>query len=358
MNPSTATQPRTLEPLRRWAREQLAVGEEASPEELQAAFLQKLETEEFWPGGELLCAYETLTQPERVEQTTQAMRALGVHHWESKLAEEVEEFATHFFSFTPEERRSRWEELQRDCQHDPQLSRRLQALRVGLALPSEAPNTDVPEISVLLESLKRLFVLRHGASVRLRQVLLETWRCEASHWQQIAKQLEREHPDWARLDPVLVTRLKNGNRLPQSVRPQSRYAEEPSYAGASQEENHWWVVLCIGCALAGGLLAFLLDDKSDRPRQGQKVYPPPQVEPFQSSQEIQRKLRELQSRLRQPPITPLPSTEIPRPEIPQPPAIPPDIQQHLDDFRSRTRPPSPVPPTPRQNFGPTRPTLP
>lgn len=344
MKSADVTQSQTQEPLLRWAREQLMVPETCSREQLQAACLQQVEDEEFWPGSEVLCAYEILTQPEIGRDTLQAMRAMRVNHWETELAAQIEYFAQHFFSYSPEERRQRWERLQAECRQNPQLVVRLQDLSIGLVLPSEFPMSDISEMSVLAENLKRLFVLRRGPSTRLRQALLETWRAEAAHWQHITKQFERQHPDWAKLDERLLSTLKSGNRLPQPMRPPTTFSSSSVYSDDSQSENRWWVVLCIGCAVLGGLIAFLLDDGSKRSRQGQNVYPPRQVQPSRS----------------------LDLKPTPQPIIPSSPPMgggyfPEPIRpQRIDPSIPNPGPtiPRPSVPNPQPNFGPPGPRFP
>src|SRR5262245_60068310 len=97
--------------VRRWAARQLALGPEASAEEARRALLVGLEDDGFVPPPARQAAYQVFCW----DGQAPAPLPTSDPAEEARLREQVEGFASRFFTFPPDRRQQRWQELADRC---------------------------------------------------------------------------------------------------------------------------------------------------------------------------------------------------------------------------------------------------
>lgn len=196
--------------LRRWAAEQLGLDEDASAEQAQRAFLARLRESEFSPPPAWASALGLWRQglPDRWDAHAAARRI-----WEGLLRDEVEVFASEFFSLDVGERQRRFRELRASCEpFSPQLSARLAALEKGLEIDAAAVPREGSPVGDLARHVMRLFVLRPAERAATRRALIVESQGATDRWHEAACGLGFRYAPFAALDSALVDYWKEANQ--------------------------------------------------------------------------------------------------------------------------------------------------
>lgn len=197
--------------LRRWAAEQLGVEENATPGEARAAFLARLREANFLPPPAWRSALGLLQHglPGRWSADDEAARRT----WEEALRDEVETYASQFFSLPVDFRQQRWRELLASCELcSPRLSARLIALEGGLRVDATAIPREGSPVGDLARDVMRLFVMRPEERASARLALIVELESNAEQANEAACGLEARYTPLVSLDPALVNHLKESQQ--------------------------------------------------------------------------------------------------------------------------------------------------
>jgi hypothetical protein len=249
----SSTNPATLgQDLKAWAADQLQVEPGAPPGQVRAAFLRQVQTEN---GTVDLAAREALLI--LVGRPNAARPGLALEAAELALDRAVDEFASRFFALGIAERKVVWEGLKARGQGFVRVDARLAALRPGLYLVLPPLDRHSPA-GQLVSAIRKLFVLRPADRAAARQA----WLNEADSlrqwqaWVEAARQLRRDHPATAELEPELMSRLADAQVVAEQkakLNHRMRQAARAETAGAAKQGNsRWWAwsvaVACLTCA--------------------------------------------------------------------------------------------------------------
>ncbi len=248
----TGIDPDRLRRRLRWAAGQLEVAADASADDVRAAWLRRLEEDDFVPPDEARWALAALLdrQPKGAAQE-HADRAASLAE-EDELRQEVDAFAGHFWDLPPPQRRGRWQELRQRCAFSAALRGRLQLLEAGLdvgSLPGEVGADG--RLIELAAQVCDLFVLRPGPRAQARQALLGRLGQEQQEWAAAARRLRQTQPGLACLGVDLLDELEVVRKIPPRP-PRSRVPESAASGDATMPRWLIWVAIFIAC---GGLRA-------------------------------------------------------------------------------------------------------
>jgi len=178
----------------------LDVRPEAEPSQVREQILRRLLDVGLIPPLAWAEAIEWLAQGRPLSLDPKQYPAL-FHALETRLAEEVRQYAEAFFTLPLTERERRWRELAEVCSFSPSLRCRLRHLKAGLGIPPQE------EASGDLGWLMRSVCASVVAGPVLRQEQLSALRRRADFnrgsWRRLVKQLHRESPEVAALLPDL-----------------------------------------------------------------------------------------------------------------------------------------------------------
>jgi hypothetical protein len=183
-----------------WARRQFDLPSGAPPEEIRARILRHLEQVDFVPTSAESEAIDTLLG-RRVEP------ACCLADRESGLEEQLDDFCAAFFTIPPPERSQRWQELVRDCAPFPRLHARLRPLERGLWVEQPVVSDESRPAAALARLLCDAFprLPNHRAESRRRQ--LAEVEADPKRWENASRQLLRQSPEIADLDPDFVASI-------------------------------------------------------------------------------------------------------------------------------------------------------
>lgn len=205
-NPEPAEIPRAE--LTPWARDELNMGASAGADEFRRTLFQRLEKENWVPPCEAQYALETLALRSAEDRKSVVGVGGGAFFWsaEKKLREEVERFAASFFELPPPQRTAEYRKLEERCRLFPTLAHRLRGLKPGLDVVIPQVGFDRATLD-LAEHLSRLFVLRPNDRAQLRRTPDERLAKTLPQWREAAARLQRQLPQVAKFDPVLIDAL-------------------------------------------------------------------------------------------------------------------------------------------------------
>jgi len=270
---------RPLPDLRPWAARVLELEADAPARELRAAFMLRLEQEDFVsPWREQQAFHVLRSQSER--PVRQALELGGIaEEEEDRLRDEIGQFADEYFSLGEEERRQRWEALWKQCVWNPALSAWLRGLERGLGVASlreETTGLGEPPAhrNELAELVAGVFVARPNLRGVRRRVILDRARQDRAAWAAAARAVQTAAPELAALEPHVFSRLLAKSKR----RRQGKRAPLPGTAAPAGEPasgSRWGAVLII--VLAVGLVRAFLSSGPPSPRP--VATPIPQVDP-------------------------------------------------------------------------------
>jgi hypothetical protein len=187
----------------RRAADQLGVPPDAAPADARAAFLRRLPAAGFLPAAPLCAAAaELLGRP--------VPGAAGAEPPnDDALTAQVDLFTREFWSMEPPARRDRWRNLLTHAAADPLLAGRLRAMEAGVDLPESASRAATPRQRQLVSTIQALFVLGPIERAQRRREQLDGLPPPARAWEAAAREIARDFPAHAALEPALVERLSN-----------------------------------------------------------------------------------------------------------------------------------------------------
>jgi hypothetical protein len=258
---------------RAWAARQLGVPADTLPAAVRAVFRQRLPDEDFVPPPTWQQAVAVLTGV----SPPASVRRAAAEEEEEQLRPEIETFADRFFSYPPEERGRRWQELADRSEFAPALTARLLALEPGLSVSCPGGEEKDEAVACLAGHVRELFVLRPAERAYRRHVLFQQMQADRAKWQKTAGRLRQAHAGLAALQPEWVGELAEGDRRRRPAakvrhRPRRRAAAPAERAGSGGGRFPWWawfLVLGVLRACAG-----LTNSPSTRPDPAQPVRPP------------------------------------------------------------------------------------
>lgn len=241
-----------------WAREQLGLADDASPESRLAHYCGVLEDEGFVPYENQSGAYETLT----------AWNDRGVLPPEDCLLEEevacceaVGAFAREMLTLPIPQREAALERLQLQCAKQPRAMAHLRRLvpLTRLTMPDEPDQvTDVADATndadVLATTISKIASATPVQSGSLRRQLLETAADDPRRWSVAAAAVRRKYPDWAAVDPWLMQSMSQAHIQAQKaehavalakLKPTSTTESATEKSGGGINIPWWAIVLCV-----------------------------------------------------------------------------------------------------------------
>lgn len=192
---------------RRFAADQLGVADDASASEVRNAFLRQLPGSGFLPTPPLCTALTAMTG-----QSTPGATDTSGEVDSDVLQAQVASFAAQFWSLEPSARRARWQELLDAAIDDPPVAGRLRRLEAGVDLRDQASGAGPPRLREVAGMIQSLFVLAPIERASRRRELLDNLPPPASAWEETARQIQRQQPALAALEPGLVDRMSHWRR--------------------------------------------------------------------------------------------------------------------------------------------------
>ncbi len=262
-----------------WARRQLGVAEQASPAELQASLLARVEQANFVPEPAVLAAYRALRAatggPTELAASSEFQRAE-----EQELLAEAERLASQLLQLPADERRRRWQELYHRSGQSLRIRGRLEALRPGLGADLSVVDPHDRFAVRLSESLRELFPLSPAERAVRRNALSTQLRSLDGFKRGAVKRYRRRYPQLAALDTALLERLAEDpsarpkRRYVRAARPAARPSGPAIVTRREDKGNYWWVIglILMLSALARGVATF---DRSSGPTRSSDVYRTP-----------------------------------------------------------------------------------
>jgi hypothetical protein len=191
-----------------WACSVFGLEPGASDVEVRAAVLSQLEGAEFMPPAGWRQAIWLLAN----SQSPQAWPTDGPDAFreaaENQLAEVVDQFAAEFFSLPALPRRVKWTKLLKLANDFPRLQARLKGLQQGLEAESCPPDGQDKQDAILVERVRRLFVLKPGDRAAQRRQWLAAMQGD---WRSAARRIRTRYPRLAQLDGEFLSALLTSN---------------------------------------------------------------------------------------------------------------------------------------------------
>jgi len=309
----TSNESRRAAALDAWAREQLGVHEQASPDEIRRHALEALAEMEFVPYDDWRSAYEALNG----EQAKTPAGFLQAE--EAAILRESDELASAWLRTSDQERRQRWQQLMQRSEGFRRATVRLRAMQPSLAYDTEQIKQMPPMIRELAEHAVTLSVLRPATRGARRAAIVAKYVPEISKWEVAARTVKKDHPDLAKLAPDLINQLAKWSRKRKRApaRPPAETERQPivttRHERQSSESSVPWWVIAIGVLIVGN--AFRACATMDSPRTPPKYqfedfnYEAPKPDSFFTPEEYgdwkkdyeqkQRELDELKRALRE-----------------------------------------------------------
>src|SRR5947209_14546694 len=183
-------------PDRQHAADELGVPPDAVPADARAAFLRRLPAAGFVPAPPLCAAAAVLTG-------RAVPGAADAESTESAgLRAEVAAFAKSFWSIPPADRRARWQSLAARAANDPLLAGRVRRLEAGLDLPDAADRGATVRQGQIVGMVQTLFVLTPFDRTARRRELLDGLPPPAQDWEAADREVARDNPAHAALEPA------------------------------------------------------------------------------------------------------------------------------------------------------------
>ncbi len=338
-----------------WARRQLGVPADATPEQVQARFLTIVEEDDFVPDESVQTAYRMLPSGAGglVQQHEPREFLLAE---EELLTEEVEQFAEQMFELPLPERRRRWTELHSRSHLALRPRGRLESLSAGLKADLSVVD-NIDRVSVrLADHLCELFLLLPVARATRRAQILDELKNDQTISNRAVRRFQSRYADLAAMDPDLLSQLiGHPTHAKQVAKARRRRRREPPVVAKSQSSGGtpWWLigVVLVVASSVGRLVT--VDNRSPSRPPPTSTYSPEFNEKMQSiitdlerqrtdtDTDSQRMLEAIR-RLREPPAGDMkPAVEPKQPfvnPLPRPPDVPTKKSSVARDSRPENRP--------------------
>jgi hypothetical protein len=197
---------------RRQVADQLGVSPEALPADAKAAFLRRLPGAGFLPPPPLCAAAAALT-----DRRVPGAAGTIVDNEDNDLRTAVTAFVREFWSLAPASRREKWRDLLNRSAADPLLAARVRRLESGIDLASAVERAATPRQRQLVGMAETLFVLGPIERAARRRELLDGLPPPTGAWEAAAREIARDFPAHAALEPALVERLSTWRDRPKAA---------------------------------------------------------------------------------------------------------------------------------------------
>lgn len=232
----------------RWARQVLEISPGVSPVEARKELCRRVEEGEFQPGPATREAIEII-----VHGTGHWATAAALPNWgaslEAQRQEEIQEFVRQYFTLPPAERRERWQALKSRTVDYPRLQTRLTMLESGLSTPGEPPVNATSQVQAMIRGLMAVYLAPPAQRAQARRNL--ELPSVVNYTRLAARQIQRSYPQWARLEPEVLTHLA-GDKSAARI---ERVAERAAPAAAESSGSR--VPITVIVFLVVGFLRFL-----------------------------------------------------------------------------------------------------
>jgi len=289
-----------IDAVRRGARAALQVAEDASADEVRAAFLTRLEDEDFLPPPEVPAAFRVLMAAnESFDVSGADARKLAG----ASLTAEVEQFARDFFTLSPEARQKDFLALGQRCQGVPKLLVRLKALRAGLELDAADLPPGLSDARSLAEEALACFVMHPVERAVRRQAYLRVCADDRRRWRAAAVLLKKKHPRITACEPrfleYLATRPAHAYARNRSISRARHYRWKTSaLAGARKHSTLLFVIPLLTVGFFLGLFGFFEDSSKPRPVPAPALRTLTPQESTEAAQMLERMFKDLDRRKR------------------------------------------------------------
>ncbi len=239
-----------------WASAQLNVALDASPDQVEATFLQRLRDDDFVPDESLLTAFKTMTESD-ADCVLLDMPDSYRFNESLVLEEQIGAFAKEMFRCSPAERLRQWQQLRLECQDVPRMLVRLDGLKPGLALDASAHIDSPPLVRRLGDELLKLFVLTPTEKAVRRSEILASIENELPDWEDAARTLIERFPDLRELDTQFVDELAYWSNWASEARDMRSRTYEPRVVARHSGDGRginmfiWMFVFFIAMAVLG-----------------------------------------------------------------------------------------------------------
>ena len=282
---------------RTWAADQLGLELSSNRATQAAAICRLVASDQFLPSpgdhDAILAIAHHAGAPRPRPLTSEAADAIY-----QELRDQIEDFASSFFSIAPAERRRQWEELRQAAAGDVRLMGRLEFLERALSL--ERPQ-QIPEDAqgLLIEEIFSTFVFPAVERAARRRSFLLKHRGEMDSVVAAAKSLRRRHAQIARLAPDLIhILLDNPRRLKERRKMVTRRMGVDRKGQTPSDESSMSKVIAIVlfAAIFFGLRLLIDSPGSERPNPPMfpQNHPTPSIEKL--IEDAEKRMRDAKSR--------------------------------------------------------------
>ena len=181
----------------------------ATQQEIRAAILSHLDEANFVPPPAWRQAIWLLSDPKAPQAWPENGYDAFHEALENSLAEDVDAFATAFFSLPRGPRRAKWTELLEQTAAFPRLRARLAAFQPGLDVESATSDSENPQDKVLVDRIRRLFVLKPADQNAQRRQWLTSM---TGDWKPVVRRVRTKYPKLAQLEADFLAALALAGR--------------------------------------------------------------------------------------------------------------------------------------------------
>jgi hypothetical protein len=129
--------------------------------------------------------------------------------WESieVLSEQLRTFVANFLDLSPNQRRTRFAELEKSLQHNPIASNRLEIFRPLLDLDSVARDSLTPDVKFLMQSAAKVLIERPANRRAGLDKIMSIVAKDPARWEPVAKHIRNHCPQINQIAPELFLRI-------------------------------------------------------------------------------------------------------------------------------------------------------
>jgi len=273
-----------------WARRQLGVPADATPEQVQAKFLAVVEEDDFVPDESLSTAYRILrTGTGGLLEQREPKEFLLAE--EETLTEEVEQFAQQMFELPMAERRRRWTELHSRSHLALRPRGRLEVLSPALKADLSAIDQNDALSVKLAGHLCELHPLLPVARAARRGQVLDQLKNDQMISSRAVRRFQSRYADVAALDPDLLAQLvghpAHEKQIAKATRRRRRETPVVAKSRSSGGSNWWLIGVALMVMSAVGRLITLDSQNPTRP-------PPTNLYSHQHDEKIRRIIEDIE----------------------------------------------------------------
>lgn len=240
----TTSTPTRLDQRLTWARQTLDLADDAQWPDIRARMLRLVTDEDFVPSEGAMQAFRTLESEATGVAELEDPPAFA-RQSEQDLEAAAAALAVDLFRLPPDERQARWSRLVARCERAPRARVWLERLVPGLKLEVGELHTRPELLGQLGKKVCELFVTRNSERARLRAEFVASAQEKRTQWEIAARQLQKQYPALAALEPQVVTMLLAPVQ-PSSGAPRlDAVQRQPSSSGGTDLRWVWILVIVL-----------------------------------------------------------------------------------------------------------------